>query len=525
MKGVLHLFILTALALPFIGGTCPVLSAETVSAPVEINERIGSQKPDAAKESGRGLPREEVSVTRHSITIEGKTLTYTATAGTMQIKDGSDKVRAHLFFTSYTVQRQKDEPERPVTFAFNGGPGAASLWLHLAALGPRRALLIDEKEALPPPYEQVNNEYTWLAFTDLIFIDPIGTGFSRAAPGVDPKEFYGVKKDIEVAGDFIRLYCTRYGRWLAPKFIAGESYGTTRAAGLSGYLQDKVGMHLNGVILISSALDFQTISFVPGNDLSYVLYLPAYTNAALYHKKLSSTLQADPRKTREEVELFALNEYLVALARGSGLADTDRERIIDKVAVYTGLSKPYIRTANLRISRDEFVMELLRDKHRRIGVLDSRVTGAYRFDHVMDDPSMFNIMGPLVGAWNDYVRRELKYESDIPYEFLSMKANESWNWGSAAQGYVNVADTLEHAMGRSGFLRVFIASGYYDLDTSYFGAQYMVNHLGADPKLRDRVTMAYYDAGHQMYTHLPSLRKLRDDVVAFFSAALSGEKR
>ena len=214
----------------------------------------------------------------------------------MQMKDESGKVKAYLFFTAYTAEKQKDEPERPVTFAFNGGPGAASLWLHLAALGPKRVLLADDKGALPPPYKRVPNEYTWLAFTDLVFIDPIGTGYSRAAPGVDPKEFYGVKKDIEVAADFMRLYCTRYGRWLAPKFIAGESYGTTRAAGLSGYLQDKLGMHLDGILLISSALDFQTISFAPGNDLSYVLYLPVYANAAWYHKKLSPALQADPIK-------------------------------------------------------------------------------------------------------------------------------------------------------------------------------------------------------------------------------------
>lgn len=504
---VLLLAALGVLALLLIGTARPGWSAQAAVATAET-----------------GAP-EQKQVTRHSITIDGKTLGYTATAGTMQMKDDSGKLKASLFFTAYTVEKQKGEPERPVTFAFNGGPGAASLWLHLAALGPRRVLLTDEKGAVPPPYKRVSNNYTWLAFTDLVFIDPIGTGYSRAAPGVDSKEFYGVKKDIEAAGDFMRLYCTLYGRWMAPKFIAGESYGSTRAAGLSGYVQNELGMHLNGIILISSALDFQTINFAPGNDLPYALYLPVYANAALYHKKLSPALQADPSKTRDEVEQFALNEYLVALAKGNILIDAEREKIVDRLAAYTGLSKPYIRNANLRIRREEFIRELLRDEHQRIGLLDSRITGAYQFNHLMDDPSMFNILGPLVAAWNDYARHELNYESDVSYEFLSERTYESWNWGSAARGYVNVANTLGRAMERSSFLRLFIASGYYDLNTSYFGAQYTVTHLGDDPKLRDRVTMAYYDAGHQMYTDMPSLKKLKEDVAAFVKTAVPTEIR
>ena len=318
-KPVLLLVILGMLALSLISAVPPTLSAETVSSTADKSAPVEAQKPSLPDESKKEIPPEKFSITHHSITINGKTLRYAATAGTMQMRDESGKVKAYLFFTAYTVEKQKDEPERPVTFAFNGGPGAASLWLHLAAFGPKRVLLADEKGALPPPYKRVTNDYTWLAFTDFVFIDPIGTGYSRAAPGIDPKEFYGVKKDIEVAGDFMRLYCTRYGRWLAPKFIAGESYGTTRAAGLSGYLQDKLGMHLDGILLISSALDFQTISFAPGNDLSYVLYLPVYANTAWYHKKLSPTLQADPVKTRNEVEQFALNDYLVALAKGNSL--------------------------------------------------------------------------------------------------------------------------------------------------------------------------------------------------------------
>jgi carboxypeptidase C (cathepsin A) len=404
------------------------LSAQTVPSALAKGIQDETQKRTETGEEKEPAP-EKPSITRHSVTIGGKTLTYTATTGTMPLKDDSGKVAASLFFVAYVGARQDGAPERPVTFAFNGGPGAASLWLHLAALGPKRVALADEKGAQPPPYRLTPNEHTWLAFTDLVFIDPVGTGYSRAA-----------------SGEFIRLYCTRYSRWLAPKFVAGESYGTTRAAGLSGYLQDKLGMHLNGIILISSALNFETISFGTGNDLPYALYLPVYANTAWYHKKLSPSLQKDRDKTRSEVERFSLNEYLAALAKGNSLSRSDREKITDRLAAYTGLSKQYIISSNLRVSRESFMRELLRGEHRRVGLLDSRITGAYQFDRLMDDPSMYNVSGPLVGAWNDYVRTELGYENDANYEFLSTKANDSWNWGSAAQGYVNVVDTLAHAM-------------------------------------------------------------------------------
>ena len=496
--------------------TKPLLAEEKISEATET----GAEKKVSEK-----IPEPKLSVTHHSIEINGKGLNYAATTGYIQLKDETGKPKASIFFVAYLKDDEEGKSRRPITFAFNGGPGASSIFLHLGALGPKRALLGDEK-ALPPPYQLVTNEYTWLDFTDLVFIDPVGTGYSRPDPGVESKEFYGVKGDIQPVGEFIRIYLTRYQRWLSPKFIVGESYGTTRAAGLSGYLQNKLGINLNGILLISEVLNFQTIVFGPGNDLPDILYLPPYTIAAWFHRKLSPALQSDLSKTREEAEKFALNEYTLALTKGNGLSDGEREKIVEKLAEYTGLSKTYIKNSNLRIDRDDFVRELLRDENRRIGVLDSRISASYKIHEFVEDPSVFVVIGPLVATWNDYVRNELKFETEMPYEILSEKVNELWNWGSATGGlgYVNVAKILQKAMSENKFLRIFMASGYYDLDTSYFATKYTVNHLGLDPSLRNNITLAYYDAGHQMYTHLPSLKKLTADVAKFFEAVSPSER-
>jgi carboxypeptidase C (cathepsin A) len=465
---------------------------------------------------------EKISITHHSIKVNEITLNYTAFAGYLSMKDEAGKISENIFFTSYIKDEEEDKSQRPITFAFNGGPGAASVFLHLGALGPKRILLKEEKEALPPPYKLVENAYTWLDITDLVFIDPVGTGYSRAASGEDPKKFWGVKEDIQSVGAFIRLFLTKYNRWLSPKFIVGESYGTTRAAGLSSYLQNKLGINLNGLILISEALNFQGIVFTPGNDLPYILFLPTYATTAWYHHKLSPEFQSNFQEVVDKVEQFALNEYLMALAKGDLLSEPERNRIIEKLVRYTSLSKTLIQKSNLRISRDDFIKKLLRQEDLRIGVLDSRITGRYTPHNFIQDPSVFLVIGLLVATWNDYIRKELKYETDLPYEILSMKVNESWNWSSATGGlgYVNVVDTLHQAMSENKYLKVLIASGYYDLDTPYFASKYAANHLGLDPKLRKNLTLTFYEAGHQMYTHLPSLEKLKADVSDFFRKAI-----
>jgi carboxypeptidase C (cathepsin A) len=514
MKGHLHFFnrafngLLVLISLIFLISSPPLTAQQTQKSVLQVPERTATKKP--SKEP----PEEALSVTRHSIEVIGKNVNYAATAGYLPMKDESGKLKANIFFVAY-VKDDEDKSNRPITFAYNGGPGASSTWLHLGALGPKRAPLTEGK-TLPPPYRWVTNEYTWLDFTDLVFIDPVGTGYSRPAPGVKPEEFFGVKEDIQSIADFIRVYVTRYERWLSPKIIVGESYGTTRTAGLSGYIQNRLGMNLNRVILILSVLNFQTITFTPGNDLPYILYLPSYTFAAWYHRKLPPTLQADIKQTQQEVEQFAMTEYLLALAKGNALSDGERNRIVDKLAEYTGLQKTFIKNSNLRINRDDFLTELLRTENRQLGVLDSRITGNYQVNTFMEDPSVFETTGPLVAAWNGYVRSELNYKNDLPYIFLSTKANRVWKWGSAAEGYVNVAETLGLAMSENRSLKVFIASGHYDLDTAYFAAKYIVNHLNIAPALQGNITLAYYDAGHQMYTHPASLKKLARDIEGFF---------
>ena len=462
--------------------------------------------------------KEKLSITHHSVRVGGRAINYTATAGLMPLRDDAGKLKGHIFYTAYVADAMGKREERPIAFVFNGGPGAASVWLHLGCLGPKRVLLSDK--TLAAPYRWVDNEYTWLDDTDLVFVDPVGTGFSERGEGVEAKEFYDVDEDIRWNAEFIRLYCTRNSRWLSPKFLIGESYGTTRSAGLAGYLQGKTALNLNGVVLISTALDFQTFSFNAGNELPYVLSLPSYTETALYHKRLSPALQANRAETRSSVEKFALTEYLTALAKGSSLGKEEREAIVQKLADYTGLEKMSIRNSDLRISRGDFMRELLREKNQRVGILDSRIVGDYRPTNFFEDPSVFLLVGPLAAVWNQYVRKELEYVSDKPYEILSDKTSSSWKWGTSGQGYVNTATTLSRAMKENRALKVFVGSGYYDLTTPYLAAKYVVSHLGLDPASMANVTMAYYDAGHMMYTDMASLKKLKEDVTRFFRGAL-----
>jgi carboxypeptidase C (cathepsin A) len=411
-----------------------------------------------------------------------------------------------------------------VTFSFNGGPGSSSVWLHLGLLGPRRVDMGDVGNLYSPPYALVDNEYSLLDVTDLVFIDPVTTGYSRVVEGENPKQFHNFEKDIASVGDFIRLYTTRYNRWASPKFLIGESYGTTRSAGLSGYLQDRHGMYLNGIMLISSILNFQTAIFTPGNDLPYILFLPTYTATAWYHNRLDAELQKDLRATLNEVEEFALEEYALALMKGDALLDDEYNQIVEKLSRYTGLSQAYVKQTNLRINIHRFTKELQRDQRRTTGRLDSRFTGIDRdaagenWEH---DPSLSAIMGPYTATFNDYVRTELKFESDLPYEILSRRVNP-WGYETHQNQYINVAETLRKAMSVNPHLKVIVANGYYDLATPYFATIYTFNHMDLDKSLRDNYTMTFYEAGHMMYVHMPSFEKLKKDLADFFQAALLG---
>ncbi len=474
--------------------------------------------------------------TKHTFTLNGQTIPYTVTTGTLILKEESEgkgdkagtaegeKPKAAIFFIAYTRDEVPDKTKRPLTFSFNGGPGSASVWLHLGLLGPRRVQM-DEAGLgdLPPlPYKLVDNEYSLLDKTDLVFIDPVSTGYSRPVPGEKAKDFHSFKRDIESVGEFIRLYTTRNQRWTSPKFLIGESYGTTRAAGLSGFLQERCGMYLNGIMLVSSVLDFQTLEFHPGNDLPFLLFLPTYTATAWYHKRLVPELQANLVTTLREVEAFAANEYAMALLKGDKLMGAERTQVAEKLARYTGLSTEYIERTNLRIEIFRFVKELLRHERRTVGRLDSRFKGIDRDaagENFSYDPSLSNIIGPYTATFYDYVRGELQFESDLLYEVLHPGMWQTWSYAEHENRYVYVGETLRQAMTANPYLKVFVANGYYDLATPYFATEYTLNHLSLDPSLQPNISTGYYEAGHMMYSHQPSLAQLKQDLAGFLDRA------
>jgi carboxypeptidase C (cathepsin A) len=477
-----------------------------------------------ARAQDKGPLKETLSETKHTLTVGGVKLEYTATAGNLLLKEESGKVKASVFFVAYIKTGVSDPVSRPITFAFNGGPGSSAVWLHLGAFGPKRVLLGASGEALPPPYRLVHNESTILDLTDLVFIDPVSTGYSRPAPGQDAKQFHGVKEDVQSVGDFIRLYVTRFNRWGSPKFLAGESYGTTRAAGLASYLQDRYGMDLNGIILISAVLNFQTIRFDDGNDLPYPLFLPSYTATAWYHKRLTAELQGQPLpKVLEEAEHFAENEYTLALLKGDKLTNGERQEIAARLARYTGLSTAFILRSNLRVTMARFGAELLRDQRRSVGRYDSRYKGIdldAASSHPDFDPSYTAVQGAFTACLNEYLKRELKYQSELPYEILTGRV-QPWSYKEAMNHYLNVSGSLRQAMTRNPSLRVFVACGYYDLATPYLASHYTIAHLGLARSLTGHVTLGHYEAGHMMYVNQASHRKLKRDLASFYHAALS----
>ena len=469
-------------------------------------------------------PKEAQVTTQHSIRVNGQPLAYTATAGTMVLKaeDGA-KPKASVFYVAYTRDDVEDPSTHPITFSFNGGPGSSSVWMHLGLLGPRRVQLAEDGGPVPPPCRLVDNACSLLDETDLVFIDPVSTGYSRPVPGEEAKQFHGLEQDAEWMGEFIRLFTTRFKRWGSPKFLIGESYGTTRAAALAGNLQNRHSLYLNGIMLISSILNFQSVSFHTGNDLPYILFLPTYTATAWYHGCLAEALQSRPlREVLAEVEAFARGEYTLALMQGARLPVAQQAAIAQRLAAYTGLAEAYILRTNLRINIYRFVKELLREQRRTVGRLDSRFTGIDRDaagEHFEYDPSYAIIQGPYAAALNDYVRRELQFESDLPYEVLA-DLYKTWDYSTFQNQYVNVAETLRAALCQNPFLKVFVANGYYDFATPYFATEYTFDHLELDPALQSNISMGYYEAGHMMYVHQPSLAQLKADLAAFIRGTI-----
>ena len=488
------------------------------ASPAEPAKPSGTPAADAKKEPAEVPP----VVTHHEIHVGGKTLHYTATTGMMPLKNNdTGEVEAHIFFIAYTLDGQNEH--RPLTFSFNGGPGSASVWLHLGAIGPKRVRMQPNGMMPPPPYQLVDNEQTWLDQTDLVFIDPVGTGYSRAVKRDQTKKFLGLKGDIESVGEFIRLYLGRYERWSSPLFMVGESYGTTRAAGLSGYLVEH-GIAFNGIMLISSILNFQTTDGSPGNDLPFILFLPTYASAAWYHKKLGPEYEQNFDKLHSDVEQWAAGPYADALAKGDRLTPQERQDVIDHLARFTGLSKTYIDESNLRIDESHFTKELLRDKRLTVGRLDSRFTGTSSSnvdDTASFDPSMSAIRPPYTAMFNQYVRSELGYKSDLEYYILGGGFRfDEWDWGVQRGGFPDTARSLKDAFDKNPFMKLFVGSGYFDLATPYFATQYTLNHMNLDQAQHAKVSLGYYGAGHMMYIQDSSLGELKKDVGTFMQNAL-----
>jgi carboxypeptidase C (cathepsin A) len=468
--------------------------------------------------------KEEAPVERkHSMRVGSRSLSYTTTTGFLPIKnERTGEIEAKIFYMAYTLDGGTEPKSRPLMFSFNGGPGSASVWLHLGALGPRRVKMMDDGMMPPPPYELVDNDQTWLPETDMVFIDPVGTGYSRATKPEFASKFFGLRGDIESVGEFIRLYLTRNERWPSPLFLVGESYGTTRASGLSDYLFDH-GIGLNGILLISTVMNFQTIRFADNNDLPLVLIFPSYATTAWYHKRLSPEMQAKTvEQVAAEARSFAANEYLPALMRIDSLSLQEKTALLDKFSKLTGLNQNYVERNNFRVELSKFMKELMRDNRRSIGRLDSRFVGIDKNasgDEPDDDPSMSAIRPPYTAAFNDYVRRELGYRSDTEYFILGGGITSPWNWNTN-NSYADTSIPLKDAMAKNPYMKIFVAAGYYDMATPFYAAEYTVSALNLDPSLRKNVSFAYYPAGHMMYIEKGSLKKLMDDAAAFIQSSI-----
>lgn len=505
------------------------IALAAAAAPAIAQQR---DEPKHEKASDFVVYPDSKSVTYHTVTINGQQIHYQATAGTLTLAELRDKHEptAQVFYMAYRMLESPHEEEkepsfpdpatRPITFSFNGGPGSSSVWLHLGVYGPKRVNPIDDfGNPGPPPYALVENEYSLLDKSDFVFIDPVATGYSRAAEDKSPKDFHGVREDINSVAEFIRIYLGKTNRWGSPKYITGESYGTTRAAGLVDELQDTHGIAINGTILVSSILNFQTARFNVGNDLPYPLFLPSFAATAHFHDALEEPYQSMPLETfLREVEEFATSEYTLALMQGDQLDESQRNHIAQRLSDYTGVSPKYALQTQLRINMPRFPKELLRDQGKTVGRLDSRFTGHDRDDagdSYEYDPSYTAIQSIYTESMNQYLRQDLNYQSDLRYEILT----SVWPWsyrGVADNQYLNVAENLRSAMHKMPYMKVFIANGYYDLATPYFATQYTIDHMFLRPDIKQNIEMHYYEAGHMMYAHIDMLKKLKADLDAFY---------
>jgi carboxypeptidase C (cathepsin A) len=491
--------------------------AETASKPAEPAK---SESAESSKEEHYDVSEVPPVVTHHQLTLNGKTVAYTATAGRLPIKRDDGKIEAEMFFVAYTLDGQ-DAAKRPETFAFNGGPGSASVWLHMGALGPKRVVLEPNGFMPAAPYRTEDNPDTILDRSDIVMVDAMATGYSRAANAELTKNFLGVKGDVQAFGEFIRLYLSRYERWDSPLFLLGESYGTTRAAGLAGYLADH-GIAFNGITLLSMAVDFQTLEWNKSNDLPYYLLVPTFNMIAGYHHKLAPDLTQDVAKTREEVVRWSMNDYALALGKGDSLTPEEHRKIVEQLARYTGLRPEVVEAHNMRIDVPTFTRELLLDQKLVVGRLDGRFTSPNPDGERFYDPTSAAILPPYTSAFNHYLRTELNYKSDMPYKVFAWDEGgfQKWEWGSAVEGFPSTAGGLRSAMIKNPYMKVLVMEGYYDLATPFAAADWTMDHLNLDAKYRQNVSYSTYGSGHMVYIDRAEHDKMKKDLVNFMEKCL-----
>lgn len=482
------------------------------------NDRASGTDTNAPPESKAAIipdaTHKPVLIT-NTVVIAGSPVTYMAETGMLPILKGDGTTRASVFYVAYTRLGVTNPSARPVTFCFNGGPGSSSVWLHLGALGPRRAKMNANGTAPPPPYTLVDNQYSILDGSDLIFIDPVATGYSRPAKDEKSDAFFSDDADLDSVGEFIRLWTTRHDRWLSPKYLCGESYGVFRAAGLAEHLRSRYGMYLNGLVLISGVLDFATIWDNPGNDVPYPLLLPAYTAAAQFHHKLAPDLETNLDQALVEARQFAGGEYIHALQQGAALRSEERKKVVTELARFTGLSAQVIEDNNLRIDEGVFRRQLLHDQGLILGAYDARITG--RDDDAAAqtpdfDPSSAAVFGAFSAAMNSYVRTELKFQDDLPYEILA--GVQPWNYG-VQNNYASAGDKLASAMNQNPYMRVLVFNGRCDLVCPVDTTRYALEHMALDDAYRTNITYVQFAAGHMMYINLPDLEKMHATLEKF----------
>ncbi len=513
-----------AVALLLCGQAARVAAQE----PSKDTKPAADAKAGEAKSSEANPPKEESFVTDHSIRIGGQTIAYKATASMTLLKDDKGEPTALIYSTAYTKSDVKDFSQRPIAFVYNGGPGSSSIWLHMGAFGPRRVVNTNAGFTPPAPYKLEDNANSLLDKADLVFIDPVGTGFSHAVGKAQNKDFWGVDQDVKMFAQFISIYTSRNNRWNSPKFLIGESYGTFRSVALGNYLQSHDGMYINGIVLISSVLNLGTISFNPGDDTPYILYLPSYAAAAAYHKALPEP-PADLNAFLAEARKFAATEYADALMQGSNITPAEKADVAKKLSHFTGLSEDYLLKADLRVSLPQFNVELERSHGLTTGRYDSRYTmPTYDLlsEYAEDDPSYVAVRGAFTAAFNAYTREELKVTIERSYEVLSGEVGGNWDWkhhGPGSSGYfpgsADVAGDLIQALMTNPHLHVQVENGFYDMATPFFATEYTMDHLFLPGTLRSNIELKYYDAGHMMYLHDEDLTKLKSNIGAFIDGS------